>query len=53
MIVTIKPIDILWIKGESIMTKLYNSVADLVGHTPIVKLQHATAENEGNVYVKL
>lgn len=35
------------------MSKLYDSVAQLVGHTPIVKLQHATTENEGNVYVKL
>ncbi|GGG33112.1 cysteine synthase [Lysinibacillus alkalisoli] len=35
------------------MSKLYDSVAQLVGHTPIVKLQHATTEKEGNVYVKL
>jgi len=37
----------------TIMSKLANSVAELVGHTPIVKLNHATGENEGNVYVKL
>ncbi|MFC7687644.1 cysteine synthase A [Ureibacillus sp. GCM10028918] len=35
------------------MSKLVNSVAELVGQTPIVKLNHATGENEGNVYVKL
>lgn len=35
------------------MSKVVNSVAELVGQTPIVKLNHATGENEGNVYVKL
>lgn len=35
------------------MSKIANTVADLVGRTPIVKLNHATGENEGNVYVKL
>ena len=35
------------------MSKLANSVAELVGKTPIVKLNKATAENEGTVYVKL
>ncbi|MER2109087.1 MAG: cysteine synthase A [Solibacillus sp.] len=35
------------------MSKLANSVAELVGHTPIVKLNNATGENDGNVYVKL
>ena len=35
------------------MSKLANSVADLVGRTPIVKLNNATGENEGTVYVKL
>ncbi|MFJ8237984.1 cysteine synthase A [Ureibacillus sp. NPDC094379] len=35
------------------MSKLVNSVTELVGRTPIVKLNHATSENEGNVYVKL
>lgn len=35
------------------MSKLANSVAELVGNTPIVKLNHATSENEGTVYVKL
>ena len=36
-----------------VMSKLANSVAELVGKTPIVKLNKATAENEGTVYVKL
>lgn len=35
------------------MSRLANSVAELVGKTPIVKLNHATSENEGTVYVKL
>lgn len=35
------------------MSKLANSVAELVGNTPIVKLNHATGENDGTVYVKL
>ena len=35
------------------MSEIANSVADLVGRTPIVKLNNATGENEGNVYVKL
>ncbi len=35
------------------MSKIANSVADLVGRTPIVKLNNVTGENEGNVYVKL
>ena len=35
------------------MSKIASSVADLVGRTPIVKLNNATAENEGTVYVKL
>ena len=37
----------------NIMSKLANSVAELVGRTPIVKLNNATTENEGTVYVKL
>ena len=36
-----------------LMSKIVNSVADLVGRTPIVKLNSVTGENEGNVYVKL
>lgn len=35
------------------MSKIANSVADLVGRTPIVKLNNVTGENEGTVYVKL
>ena len=35
------------------MSKIANSVSELVGKTPIVKLNHATGENEGTVYVKL
>ncbi|SOC26442.1 cysteine synthase [Ureibacillus xyleni] len=35
------------------MSKLANSVTELVGRTPIVKLNHVTSENEGTVWVKL
>src|SRR5690554_5539794 len=35
------------------MSKLYNSVTELVGRTPIVKLNRVTGENEGTVWVKL
>ncbi|MCP1143269.1 cysteine synthase A [Lysinibacillus endophyticus] len=35
------------------MSKLVNSVTELVGRTPIVKLNHATSENEGTVWVKV
>ncbi|RUL49126.1 MULTISPECIES: cysteine synthase A [Lysinibacillus] len=35
------------------MSKLANSITELVGRTPIVKLNHATSENEGTVWVKL
>lgn len=35
------------------MSKIANSVSDLVGRTPIVRLNNATTENEGTVYVKL
>lgn len=40
-------------KGAYKMSKIANSVTDLVGRTPIVKLNNVTGENEGNVYVKL
>ena len=33
--------------------QIANSVADLVGNTPLVKLNHATGPNDANVYVKL
>lgn len=42
-----------YLKGEPVMSKLYNSVTELVGRTPIVKLNHATTEDEGTVWVKL
>lgn len=35
------------------MSKIVNSVVDLVGNTPIVKLDNITGPNDGNVYVKL
>lgn len=35
------------------MAKTANSIIDLVGHTPIVKLNRVTNENDANVYVKL
>lgn len=35
------------------MTKIYQSVTELVGHTPIVKLNKVVGEDSANVYVKL
>jgi len=36
-----------------IMSKIANSIADLVGHTPIVKLNRLVDENSADVYLKL
>lgn len=33
--------------------QIVNSVTELVGNTPLVKLNHATGPNDGTVYVKL
>lgn len=35
------------------MTKVGNSIADLVGNTPLVRLNRLTGENDADVYVKL
>lgn len=35
------------------MSKIVNSVVELIGNTPIVKLNHITGPNDGNVYAKL
>ena len=35
------------------MSKIVNSVVELIGNTPIVKLNHVTGPNDGNVYAKL
>ena len=35
------------------MTKIYQSVNELVGHTPIVKLNHIVEEGSADVYLKL
>ena len=34
------------------MTKIYDNITELIGQTPIVKLQHVPAES-ADVYVKL
>jgi len=39
--------------GVDIMSKIANSVAELVGHTPIVKLNRLVDENSADVYLKL
>lgn len=44
---------ILGIRGVDIMSKIANSVAELVGHTPIVKLNRLVDENSADVYLKL
>ena len=35
------------------MTKIVNSITDLIGHTPIVKLNHVVPADAADVYVKL
>ena len=35
------------------MTVIGNSIADLVGKTPLVKLNRLTGENDADIYVKL
>lgn len=35
------------------MTKIVNSITDLIGHTPIVKLNHVVSAGAADVYVKL
>lgn len=35
------------------MTNIYSSISELIGATPIVKLNHLVPENAGEVYVKL
>lgn len=35
------------------MTKIVNSITDLIGHTPIVKLNHVVPAGAADVYVKL
>jgi cysteine synthase len=38
---------------EHMTYQIVNSVTELVGNTPLVKLNHATGPNDGTVYVKL
>src|SRR5690606_2735776 len=47
-----KPITLLGIRG-GIMAKLVNSITDLIGSTPVVKLNRLVNENSADVYVKL
>lgn len=35
------------------MVRVANSIADLVGHTPIVKLNRLVDDNSADVYLKL
>ena len=35
------------------MTKIVNSIVDLVGNTPLVKLNRVVPEDAADVYVKL
>lgn len=47
-----KPIKILGIRGGS-MAKLVNSITELIGNTPIVKLNRIVDEDSADVYLKL
>ncbi len=35
------------------MTQIYHSITELIGQTPIVKLNHLVPEDSAEVYVKL
>lgn len=35
------------------MSKIYNSITDLIGNTPIIQLHHIVPEGAAEVYVKL
>ena len=35
------------------MSKIYNNITELIGNTPIVKLNHLVPEGAADVYVKL
>ena len=35
------------------MSKIYNSITDLIGNTPIVKLNNIVPEDAADVYVKI
>ena len=35
------------------MSKIYNSITDLIGNTPIVKLNHFEHENCADIYVNV
>lgn len=48
----IKPINILGIRSER-MVRIGNSVTDLVGKTPIVKLNRLTGPEDAEIYLKL
>lgn len=52
MIKKIKPINIVGI-GSGIMAKLAQSVVELIGNTPIVKLNRVSNPEDAEVYVKL
>lgn len=34
------------------MSKIYNSITDLIGNTPIIQLHHIVPEGAAEVYVK-
>lgn len=50
----IKPIKVLGFKGgERQMAKVVNSILDLIGDTPLVKLQRLVTEDHADIYLKL
>lgn len=52
MVLYNKPIKILGIRGGK-MANIANSITDLIGNTPIVKLNRLTDENSADIYLKL
>ena len=40
-------------KREIVMSKLYNSITEVIGNTPLVKLNNLTDDSMADIYVKL
>lgn len=52
-ILLINPINLLGIEEETLMARIANSIHDLIGETPIVKLNRIVDDNSADVYLKL
>ncbi len=52
-ILLINPINLLGIEEETLMARIANSIHELIGETPIVKLNRIVDDNSADVYLKL